>query len=269
MVFAAILSSAAVPLGCRCRSSGSCRAVCIPPRPRSEIAADLRDSRSPGRPSSIRRARPWTRASSRPCTAAASARDGRHSKRSRPPQPARRNARQDRSATDVVLPRAPEVPDAARSWNSPIIATIVAELAQCRFIERRADQRVRIELPVTGMQHRPDRRAQRYRGIRLGDRVREGDQFEVERADGEPADIRTTLILTLSARPASTSLARSNDAVNGVAQTGQRGWTVGSALWSSCACVHQRFHEQPVTSFDNESQMGMTTSSPGCKSSQR
>jgi len=51
---------------------------------------------------------------------------------------------------------------------------VVAEPAQRRFVRSRADQRVRIKLPITGMQHRPDRCVQCHR-IGFGDRMSERD----------------------------------------------------------------------------------------------
>ena len=76
----------------------------------------------------------------------------------------------------------------------------VAEPPQGGLVRGRADQRVRIELPVAGMQHGSDRRAQSDR-IRFRDRMREGDQFEVERADREPARQRYDIDLDLIGEP--------------------------------------------------------------------
>src|SRR5207253_1995822 len=64
--------------------------------------------------------------------------------------------------------------------------TFVADPDQRRFVRSWTDQWIRIEFPVAGMEHCADRRTERDR-IWLGDGVRQGDQFEVERTDREPA----------------------------------------------------------------------------------
>ena len=62
---------------------------------------------------------------------------------------------------------------------------LVAEPLQRRLVGGLADQRIGIELPIPGMQHRAGRRAHDDR-VRLGDRMGEGNQLEVERADLKP-----------------------------------------------------------------------------------
>ncbi len=66
---------------------------------------------------------------------------------------------------------------------------LVADRTQPVFVGRFADQRLGIELPVAGMQHRADGGADHHR-VRLGDRMGQRDQFEVERADREAAGHR-------------------------------------------------------------------------------
>jgi len=67
---------------------------------------------------------------------------------------------------------------------------------QGRLVRGRTDERIRIELPVAGVQDRSNRRPQRDR-IRFRDRMREGDQFEIERAYREPAGQRDNIDLDL------------------------------------------------------------------------
>ena len=66
---------------------------------------------------------------------------------------------------------------------------LVADLAQSVLIGRRADQRLGIELPIAGVQHRAGRGAD-HDGVRLGDRMRQRDQLEIERSDLKAAGHR-------------------------------------------------------------------------------
>ncbi len=61
---------------------------------------------------------------------------------------------------------------------------LVAETAYGVFIGHTAEQRVRIDLPVACVQHDAQRRADRQ-AVGLGNRVGQGDQFEIERAERE------------------------------------------------------------------------------------
>ena len=63
---------------------------------------------------------------------------------------------------------------------------LIAERSQPRFVGRRARQRVLIELPVAGMERGAKRRPDDHRRG-LGDRMRHGDQLDIERADGAAA----------------------------------------------------------------------------------
>ena len=64
--------------------------------------------------------------------------------------------------------------------------TLVAEPAQRILVGRQTDQRVGVELPVAGMQHRAGGGAQHNR-VGLGDRMGQGDELEIERTDRKPA----------------------------------------------------------------------------------
>ena len=74
-----------------------------------------------------------------------------------------------------------------------------------------ADQRLGIELPVAGVQHGAGRGADHHR-VRLGDRMGQGDQFEIERADREAArhrhDVDRDLVERAAPRPAWRAAAR-------------------------------------------------------------
>ena len=66
---------------------------------------------------------------------------------------------------------------------------LFAERPQPRFVGEAADERRRVDLPVAGMHDEPRRRADRERAA-LGDRMRDGDELDVERADVDPAVLR-------------------------------------------------------------------------------
>ena len=100
-------------------------------------------------------------------------------------------------APDEVCQRAAQIRLGARGAGPQCVRRIpdqcenpfIAKPGQRRLVCGRTDQRVRIELPIPGMQNRPDRRPERDR-IRFGNGMGQGDQFEVERADREPAGHR-------------------------------------------------------------------------------
>ena len=71
-------------------------------------------------------------------------------------------------------------------------AAFVAEPLELRLVGRRADDRRRIELPVAGMQHVAERRADDQR-VRFRDRVRHRDKLDIERPDIEAAAERHDL----------------------------------------------------------------------------
>ena len=61
---------------------------------------------------------------------------------------------------------------------------VIADPAQRRLVDRRADQRVRVELPVAGVEHGAQRRADQQ-GVRLRDRMGQAYEFDAERTDLE------------------------------------------------------------------------------------
>jgi hypothetical protein len=66
------------------------------------------------------------------------------------------------------------------------VDTLLAQPGQRREVRGLADQRVRVELPVAGMQHGAGRGPDHQR-VRLRDRMGQRDQLDVERPDVEPA----------------------------------------------------------------------------------
>ena len=62
---------------------------------------------------------------------------------------------------------------------------LVAERPEARLIGRRADDRRRVDLPVGGVDDEPGGRADRKRRA-FGYRMRDGDEFDHERADHDP-----------------------------------------------------------------------------------
>ena len=87
---------------------------------------------------------------------------GRRARRP-PSRPRRRRRRWCESQTMASTPSSPR-----RGWR--------------RWSVTRAQQRVRIDLPVAGVQDRAQRRADRQ-AVRLGDRVGQRDQLQLERAE--------------------------------------------------------------------------------------
>ena len=65
-------------------------------------------------------------------------------------------------------------------------APLVADAPQHRLVGHLAQQRLGIDLPVAGMEHRAEPGADRQR-IGLEDRMRHGDQLELERRQAELA----------------------------------------------------------------------------------
>ncbi len=90
-----------------------------------------------------------------------------------------------RSAQLRLGPRCPGAQRVCRVADQSEDA-LVAELAQPCLVRGRTDQRVRIELPVAGVQHRADRRPHGD-SVRFGDRMGQSDQLKIERADREAA----------------------------------------------------------------------------------
>jgi hypothetical protein len=93
---------------------------------------------------------------------------------------------------------------------------LVAEALDGVDVGGAAQLGIGIDLPVAGVQDRAQRRLDRQ-AVRLGDRVGQGDQFQVERAESKLPPSGTSVIGTSSSRPASRSFSRSRKAVNGVA----------------------------------------------------
>ena len=94
---------------------------------------------------------------------------------------------------------------------------LVAHGAQRGFVGGFADQRIGIDLPVAGVQIMPERRADRE-AVRLGDRVGERDEVDLEGAERQLALQRDLDEFDLRpAGPRSRSFSRTRAAVNGVA----------------------------------------------------
>ena len=248
----------AARLGFRCRSARSGRAGCSPPHPRSESAADRPDSRSRGRPcrSATASARPAPLPGHGRPPPGQSFRAAPHSRRSRRPPPAHHSGRSGRSSERRKSASDPEVPGRSAFVESPTSARTPSSpsLRSAGLVRGRADQRVRIELPVAGMQHGPDRRAQRD-GIRFGDRMGQGDQFEVERADREAARQRHHIDPDLIGEPGLGQLGaqqrggkrgRPNRAAQLVPQ-------IGNGADVILMRVRRDDPEQAVAAFDDES----------------
>lgn len=93
----------------------------------------------------------------------------------------------------------------------------LADLAQPVFVGHVADQRFGIDLPVAGMHHRAEGRADRDR-IRLRDRMGQRHEFHVERPQLQAAAERNFGDVEFALRNAdSFSFARTTAAAKGVA----------------------------------------------------
>ena len=211
----------------------SCRAARSRPRPRQEV-------RHVGEIAVLaRRLVHAPAASARPAPTSRSLRRARHA-RSSPAAPRSRRSRRPRRAVVAAdqlgqrcrAPRlrSPTSPSRSALVESQTIASTPSS-PSARSASSSvgvADQRLGIELPVAGMQHRAGRRADHQR-VRLGDRMGQRDQLEVERPDREarPTSARSLIVHLAWRARASSACARSSEAVNGVAQTGH------------CSCGHR------------------------------
>ncbi len=77
---------------------------------------------------------------------------------------------------------------------------LLAQRLQARLVDGIADEGRVVDLPVAGVQDVAECRAQDER-VGLGDRVRDGDEFEVERPHGEAAVERDLVDLDVLGRP--------------------------------------------------------------------
>ena len=176
--------------GCRCRAPPPCRAADSRRCRASGIRGCRRDSRSRARPATMRSmARPTT-TTSRSQAAAASA-------------TARMRATLEAKVVTADAPRAPPdqlgqrlgdlgfrrraaLADGIGGIADQREAALVAERAQLRLVGRRADHRRRVDLPVAGVQHGAERRAD-DETVRFRDRMRDRHELDVERAEREAA----------------------------------------------------------------------------------
>ena len=173
--------------GCRCRAPPPCRAADGRRRPCRGNPARRRDSRSRARPG--RRA-PWrgrprttSRSAARAASATARMRATLEAKVVTATRPRRARDQLGRaSARDIGLRRRAAFAHRIGGIADQREAALVAERAQLGLVGRRADHRRRIDLPVAGVQHVAERRADDQR-VRFRDRMRDRDQLDVERPD--------------------------------------------------------------------------------------
>ena len=109
-------------------------------------------------------------------------------RRSRPRRPcpsARRSACSARSRTSASEPASPSTKTLVESQTMASTPSSPRRRMASMSVGR-AEQRVGVDLPVAGVQDRAQRRADRQ-AVGLGDRVGEGDQVDLERAERDRA----------------------------------------------------------------------------------
>ena len=169
-----------------------CRAGCSRPRPRSESAASRRDSRSraPPCPCATASGRPAPTSRSWARAACGDRRQPRHVRGEAgdrdPPVIAADQLGQGLAAARLRSPNAPSAQRVGRSRRP-------SPARPRRRCARSAASSVSSPISGSGSSFQspvcntvPSRGADRHR-VRLGDRMRQGDQLEIERADREPA----------------------------------------------------------------------------------
>ena len=89
--------------------------------------------------------------------------------------------------------------------------------AELGFVGGFADQRIGIDLPIAGVPDQAERRAD-GEAVGLGDRVRQRDEIDLERAKRQLDPFSGISVSgTFSSKPRSRSFSRTSAAVNGVA----------------------------------------------------
>ena len=176
--------------GCRWRARESCRAAggradrgrAAPARRRnSRIRAPPR-RRAPSRGRATTTCRP----AAKPASAAARSRATLEAKvvtKTRPLRSARpvRRASSATSASDGLTPSRSTLVELQIERQHALFA----DFAQAALVGRRADRRRRVDLPVAGVDDDAGRGADRQRAA-LGNRMGDGNELDVERADVEP-----------------------------------------------------------------------------------
>ena len=182
--------------GCRSRAPAPCRAACARTDRGRGTAAGRRDSRIRARRAMTRSiARPITmtcRPLARPASAAARSRATLEAKVVTMTRPLALPTSLGEALGDIGLRRALALAQHVGRIADQREHALFAELAQPRLVGDAADQRRRVDLPVAGMDDEAGRGADRQRAA-LGDRMGDGDEFDVERPDVDPLALRDHL----------------------------------------------------------------------------